>query len=63
MSFIQFRDRCQDCGLEWNAAFGMVMTSIIAQPPTQCPGCGSKNFRKVAYEWKWDACNVADCKE
>lgn len=54
MSFMQFQQRCEDCGKEWNAAFGIVGTTYIAQPPTECPHCKSERIIKIADEWKWD---------
>jgi DNA-directed RNA polymerase subunit RPC12/RpoP len=53
MSFIPFRQRCDDCGEEWNAAFGIVGTMQIAAPPEKCHKCGSKNLTKVADGWKF----------
>lgn len=35
----------------WNAAFGIVGTSYIAQPPEVCPYCGSTNLTKIADGW------------
>jgi hypothetical protein len=54
MSYIQFRQSCSDCGEEWNAAFGIVGTTIIAQPPEKCPKCGLKNINKIEDGWEWD---------
>lgn len=52
MSYIQFQQKCNDCGKVWNAAFGIVNNYQIAAPPEKCPYCGGKNFNKVA-----DGCN------
>lgn len=49
-----FREGCNDCGEEWNAAFGIVGMTQIAAPPTECPKCKSKNIHKVADAWKMD---------
>jgi DNA-directed RNA polymerase subunit RPC12/RpoP len=54
MSYMQFRQHCLDCKEEWNAAFGIVGTSYIAQPPTACPKCKSKNIEEFAKGWKMD---------
>jgi rRNA maturation endonuclease Nob1 len=52
MSYMQFQQQCEDCKKTWNAAFGIVGTTYIAQPPEVCPYCGSKNLVKIADEWK-----------
>jgi hypothetical protein len=52
MSFMQFQQRCEACRAEWNAAFGIVGRSIIAEPPVKCPKWGSKAITKIADEWK-----------
>ena len=44
MSYMQFQQQCDDCGKSWNAAFGIVGTTYIAQPPKKCPHCGSEKF-------------------
>lgn len=41
MSYNLFRQRCAECGAIWNAAFGMVATTLIASPPGECPHCGA----------------------
>jgi DNA-directed RNA polymerase subunit RPC12/RpoP len=51
MSYMQFQQKCLDCSETWNAAFGIVGTSIIAQPPDKCPKCGSKNITRFADGW------------
>lgn len=53
MSYMQFQQQCADCEEKWNAAFGIVGTTIIAQPPTECPKCNSKNIVKVADGFDW----------
>jgi len=54
MSFITFRQQCDECLESWNAAFGIVGTTQIAAPPTKCPKCGSENLSKIADEWLLD---------
>lgn len=54
MSYMQFQQQCKDCGKSWNAAFGIVGMSYIAQPPTCCPYCKSTAIEKIADEWKMD---------
>jgi len=51
MSYMQFRQGCRDCQKWWNAAFGIVGTAIIAQPPELCPHCGSANIHHIAHGW------------
>lgn len=48
MSYMQFQQRCEDCGKHWNAAFGVVGMTVIAAPPNACPHCGSRNIVKHA---------------
>lgn len=52
MSYIPFRQKCEDCGEEWNTAFGILGTTIIAESPKTCPHCNSKNLKRLAEEWK-----------
>lgn len=52
MSYQQFRQHCLDCKEWWNAAFGIVGTTYIAEPPTKCPRCGSKRIEKLADGWE-----------
>ena len=52
MSYIPFQQKCSDCQAEWNAAFGVVGMTVIAQPPVVCPECGSANITKMADGWK-----------
>lgn len=52
MSYQQFRQRCQACKAEWNAAFGVVGQSVIAQPPVECPECGSTKLEKIVEDWE-----------
>jgi DNA-directed RNA polymerase subunit RPC12/RpoP len=52
MSFQQFQQKCADCEKEWNAAFGIVGTTIIAQAPSECPHCKSTKLETIAYGWK-----------
>jgi len=33
VSYMQFHQKCSDCGEEWNAAFGIVGMTQIAAPP------------------------------
>jgi hypothetical protein len=51
MSYMQFQQQCEDCGESWNAAFGIVGTTYIAQPPTECPYCNSPKIKKIADYW------------
>ena len=53
MSYQQFRQRCLDCGHEWNDAFGIIGTTQIATPLTCCPVCRSVNIVNAGYGWKW----------
>jgi DNA-directed RNA polymerase subunit RPC12/RpoP len=55
MSFMQFQQRCDDCGKDWNAAFGIVGMTQIAAPPQKCPHCGSEKLTKLADGWKTPA--------
>lgn len=52
MSYMQFQQKCFDCGKTWNAAFGVVGTTIIAEAPHSCPYCDSKNIKKIADGWE-----------
>jgi DNA-directed RNA polymerase subunit RPC12/RpoP len=52
MSYMQFQQRCGDCGAEWNAAFGIVGLTVIAQPPIECPYCKSVNISRLEEGWK-----------
>lgn len=52
MSYMQFRQQCFDCKKIWNAAFGMVGHTIIAQAPDKCPHCGSVNIGYYAEGWE-----------
>lgn len=52
MSYIRFQQQCKKCNAAWNAAFGIVGTTIIAEPPKKCPECGSSQIEKVADSWK-----------
>jgi hypothetical protein len=47
----QFQQRCKACQKSWNAAFGIVGTTYIAQPPTECPYCGSTELEKIEDHW------------
>jgi len=52
MSYMQFQQRCKACQKSWNAAlFGIVGTTYIAQPPTECPYCGSTELEKIEDHW------------
>lgn len=51
MSYIQFRQRCRACESQWNAAFGIIGTTYIAEPPAKCPRCGSDDLVKIADGW------------
>lgn len=53
MSFITYRIKCNDCGKEMNVAFGIVGTTQIAAPPTECPHCKGNSFIKIADGWDW----------
>lgn len=52
MSYMQFQQKCADCGAEWNAAFGIVGMTQIAAPPKVCPKCESPNIKHLAHGWK-----------
>jgi len=52
MSYMQFQQRCEDCKKEWNAAFGIVGTTILASPPVKCPHCKSEKISRIAEGWK-----------
>lgn len=54
MSFIMFREKCEGCGKEWNAAFGVLGVQLIAEPPKKCPKCGSEKIKKIDNGWKDD---------
>jgi hypothetical protein len=54
MSYMQFRQRCEDCRQEWNAAFGIVGVTQIAAPPKECPYCHSTKLVKIQDGWKKD---------
>lgn len=41
MSFFIFRQECHSCFRTWNAQFGMVNNTLIAEPPKVCPYCQS----------------------
>ena len=49
-----FRQQCEDCKKIWNAAFGIVGTTQIASPPSECPYCHSINFGKYADGWEME---------
>lgn len=51
MSYIQFQQKCNDCGFSWNTTFGIVGTTCIGQPPEKCPNCSSINILKCADGW------------
>ena len=63
MSYQQFRQHCLDCKLIWNAAFGIVHTTIIAEPPKICPGCGSIHIEHYANSWDIDLWDTETAKE
>lgn len=48
MSYQQFQQKCRECGKTWNAAFGIVGTTIIAEPPKVCPYCKSDKIEHYA---------------
>ena len=49
-----FQEKCDDCGKDWNAAFGVVGMTQIAAPPKVCPYCNSPKISHLAYGWKMD---------
>lgn len=51
MSYIQYQLRCDDCKYEMNTAFGIVGTTLVAQPPHACPKCASPNLTRFAEGW------------
>ena len=54
MSYQQFQQKCKDCEATWNAAFGIVGTTVIAEPPHNCPKCQSTNVEFHKPGWKWE---------
>lgn len=52
MSYIPFRQKCEDCGKEWNTAFGVLGTTIISEAPKKCPHCDSENLKTLDDDWK-----------
>lgn len=52
MSYVMFQQECADCGAKWNAAFGIVGMTQIAEPPKVCPKCGSEKIAKFADGWR-----------
>lgn len=59
MSYIQFQQGCKTCLAVWNAAFGIVGTTRIAEPPAKCPHCGSTEIVKVGDGW--NRATVSSC--
>jgi hypothetical protein len=51
---MMFRQQCEDCKAVWNAAFGIVGMTKIAEPPSKCPKCGSPKIAKFADGWEMD---------
>jgi DNA-directed RNA polymerase subunit RPC12/RpoP len=51
MSYIQFQQKCLECGKTWNAAFGIVGMTQIAASPKVCPHCQSERVEKHADGW------------
>ena len=54
MSYMRFRQQCDDCKAIWNAAFGIVGTRQIAAPPSKCPKCGSAKIVHYGDGWEMD---------
>ena len=54
MSYMQFRQQCEDCKAIWNAAFGIVGSTVIARPPSKCPKCESEKIGHFADGWEMD---------
>lgn len=40
MSYITYQVKCSRCGEIYNTAFGIVGTTLIADPLKKCPTCG-----------------------
>lgn len=52
MSFMLYIAKCDKCGVEINTAFGIVGTTQIATPKTDCE-CGGKFMRTdKLIDWK-----------
>jgi len=51
MSYVQFQQQCLDCKRTWNATFGIVGMTRLAEPPTACPYCESARIEKCADGW------------
>jgi len=39
MSFIIYKVECKICGHKFNTAFGIVGTTMVAEPAKRCPKC------------------------
>lgn len=48
MSYMRYQVRCDKCGQEVTTAFGIVGTTVIAEPVENCE-CGGK-FRSIGHE-------------
>ena len=44
MSFFEIQQKCNSCGMQWPAMFGIVGTSEIGSRQTKCPQCGSTDL-------------------
>lgn len=47
-----FRQQCGNCRSIWNAAFGIVGTTVIAKSPHECPFCFSPEITKYDDGWQ-----------
>jgi len=54
MSYRMFRQQCSDCKAVWNAAFGIVGMTKIAEPPSKCPKCASPKIAFFDHGWAMD---------
>ena len=52
MSFITYTMACKKCEKDWNSAFGIVGSTVIADGgPTKCPHCNSSEIFKKSDGW------------
>jgi rubrerythrin len=52
VSYIQFTQKCENCLRTWNAAFGIVGTTVITAAPKVCPYCESLRIVHIGYGWQ-----------
>lgn len=53
MSYFQFQQQCLNCKEVWTAAFGLVGTTIIAEPPVKCWICKSTDIQTDKPKWEF----------